>query len=100
MSSPRRDTSGIQASEADPEGAVPKRPLLRRLIGTLGALRTSSAPGVRQAGSVLELCDTLLSERGEVSVALAAQTLQAYSRLDAAGRDVFFDLVAHRFLPD
>jgi malonyl-CoA decarboxylase len=51
----------------------------------------------RAADHLVELCDSLLSERGEVSGArIAAEAMTAYEQLTEAGRDAFFTrLVDH-----
>jgi malonyl-CoA decarboxylase len=55
----------------------------------------------RRARSVIRLCQSLLSERGEVSGArLAAEVRQAYELLDNPAREAFFDLLVTEFSPD
>ncbi|MFN3891217.1 MAG: malonyl-CoA decarboxylase [Beijerinckiaceae bacterium] len=55
----------------------------------------------RRSGGVMDLCDALLSGRGEASgTALAREVLQSYAQLDQAGRLAFFDALAQRFGPD
>jgi malonyl-CoA decarboxylase len=45
----------------------------------------------RPADHLIELCDSLLSERGEVSSArIASEAVEAYEQLTDAGREVFF----------
>jgi malonyl-CoA decarboxylase len=54
----------------------------------------------RSAG-LLQLCEDLLSRRGEASgVALAGEILVRYGELDAASRITFFEALANRFGPD
>jgi malonyl-CoA decarboxylase len=51
--------------------------------------------------SLLDLCEELLSGRGEASgVALASQILAAYAELTIGPRIAFFEALAHRFGPD
>lgn len=53
------------------------------------------------ATQVLDLCQALMSERGEVSGSrLAARALGGYAMLPAAGIDEFLDLLAREFSPD
>jgi malonyl-CoA decarboxylase len=54
----------------------------------------------REAQKVIDLCQALMSERGEVSGArLAAETLMAYQRLDSVSVPAFFDLLASVYSP-
>ena len=49
----------------------------------------------------LTVCESLMSERGEISgVRLASQVLSAYETFDPASRDAFFAALASRFSPD
>jgi len=51
--------------------------------------------------NLVELCEHLLSGRGEASgVALAAEILDAYRDLKTGERVAFFEALAHRFGPD
>src|SRR5688572_2725328 len=51
--------------------------------------------------SVAELCEELLSGRGEASgVALASEILAKYSELTTGPRIAFFEALASRFGPD
>jgi malonyl-CoA decarboxylase len=51
--------------------------------------------------SLVELCDELLSGRGEASgVALAREILSHYAELTSGPRIAFFEALAHRFGPD
>jgi malonyl-CoA decarboxylase len=55
----------------------------------------------RQARQAIELCRTLLSEKGEVSgAALARDALAAYNGLAPAALPVFLDLLVTEFSPD
>lgn len=57
--------------------------------------------GDLRAQSLIELCEQLLSRRGEASgVALAAEILDAYRGLRTGERIAFFEALAHRFGPD
>jgi malonyl-CoA decarboxylase len=60
-----------------------------------------SADPRQQARAVVRLCHALLSERGEVSGArLAIELRRAYTALDAAARDAFFDSLVDEFSPE
>jgi acyl-CoA synthetase (AMP-forming)/AMP-acid ligase II len=51
--------------------------------------------------NLVELCEHLLSGRGEASgVALAAEIIEAYRALKTGERVAFFEALAHRFGPD
>jgi malonyl-CoA decarboxylase len=64
---------------------------LRRLFGRDAAT---------QVGDLVSLCESLLSERGEIAgVALARDVLARYQELPDAGREVFFDALATNFSP-
>ena len=55
----------------------------------------------RAADTLVDLCDALLSERGEVSGArLAAEAMAAYQQLSDAGRAEFFSRLASHYAPD
>ena len=55
----------------------------------------------RRAAGVIDLCEAVLSGRGEASgVALAREALDGYARLDASARLTFFETLAERFGPD
>ncbi len=57
-------------------------------------------PAARSEG-VAELCEELLSGRGEASgVALAGEILKKYAALTTGPRIAFFEALAHRFGPD
>jgi malonyl-CoA decarboxylase len=54
--------------------------------------------GEQQAGTVVELAETLISRRGEASgVAIASRILQAYAGLRPGPRIAFFEALATRF---
>ena len=54
-----------------------------------------------RSASLVELCDELLSGRGEASgVALAREILSYYAELTSGPRIAFFEALAHRFGPD
>ncbi len=56
---------------------------------------------VGDATSLIALCNTLLSGRGEASgTALAREVLDLYARLDGGARLKFFEALAHEFGPD
>jgi acyl-CoA synthetase (AMP-forming)/AMP-acid ligase II len=71
------------------------RDLLSRARG-----RTKPSSEVRTE-NLVELCERLLSGRGEASsVALAAEILEDYRALKTGERIAFFEALAHRFGPD
>jgi malonyl-CoA decarboxylase len=73
----------------------------QRIIRALGEPHSSASVDVRAAQDVISICETLLSERGDVAGAsLASEALAAYQRLDPPGVDCFFDLLVSRFSPD
>ncbi len=65
-------------------------------------LRRGNSSETRQdASELLELCEALLSGRGEASgTALAREVLDRYHYLDVAGRRSFFEALARDFGPD
>lgn len=68
----------------------------RNLLGLQGG-----EGAARRSGGVAELCEALLSGRGEASgTALAREVLQSYAQLDPEGRLAFFQALAERFGPD
>jgi malonyl-CoA decarboxylase len=55
----------------------------------------------KRSASLVELCEELLSGRGEASgVALAREILLRYAELTSGPRIAFFEAIAHRFGPD
>jgi malonyl-CoA decarboxylase len=55
----------------------------------------------KRSASLVELCEELLSGRGEASgVALAREILAHYAELTSGPRIAFFEALAHRFGPD
>ncbi|MGY4314533.1 malonyl-CoA decarboxylase [Bradyrhizobium sp. JR3.5] len=63
--------------------------------------RASPANDRQDASELLELCEALLSGRGEASgTAMAREVLDRYHHLDAAGRLSFFQTLARDFGPD
>ena len=68
----------------------------RSLLGRAGS------PGARQDPSdLIELCEALLSGRGEASgTAMAREVLDRYHHLDEAGRIAFFGELARKYGPD
>ncbi len=57
--------------------------------------------GETRTQNLVELCEDLLSGRGEASgVALAAEILEAYRELKTGERVAFFEALAHRYGPD
>ena len=65
-------------------------------------LRRGTAADDRQdASDLLELCEALLSGRGEASgTAMAREVLDRYQHLDQAGRIAFFESLARDYGPD
>jgi malonyl-CoA decarboxylase len=63
--------------------------------------RASPASNGQDASELLELCEALLSGRGEASgTAMAREVLDRYHHLDAAGRLSFFQTLSRNFGPD
>lgn len=63
--------------------------------------RGDRADGKHDASALLELCEALLSGRGEASgLSMAREIFDGYRELDARGRLAFFDELARRFGPD
>jgi malonyl-CoA decarboxylase len=63
--------------------------------------RERRGDGSARSEDFVELCDELLSGRGEASgVALAREILTRYSELTTGPRIAFFEALAHRFGPD
>src|ERR1700752_5013383 len=63
--------------------------------------RTGSSDGKQDAAALVELCEALLSGRGEASgTAMARDLLDRYHKLDAAGGQSFFAALARDFGPD
>jgi malonyl-CoA decarboxylase len=65
-------------------------------------LRRGGAPDAKQdASDLIELCEALLSGRGEASgIAIAREVLDRYRQLDEAGRLAFFETLARGYGPD
>jgi malonyl-CoA decarboxylase len=60
-----------------------------------------TAAAARAADNLVALCDSLLSERGEVSGArIAAEAMAAYEQLTDAARDVFFAKLVDQYGAD
>ncbi len=86
---------------ADP--TAPKdSPFLRRLLRSFRRPPArSGVAGIKEAQRALTLCQALLAEKGEVSVArLAAEALEACISLDDAALEAFWQGLADQFLPD
>jgi malonyl-CoA decarboxylase len=63
--------------------------------------RGGSSDAKQDAAGLLELCEALLSGRGEASgTAMAREVLDRYRHLDEAGRLSFFETLAHQYGPD
>src|SRR5277367_2407920 len=68
----------------------------RTLLGRAGPSDTR-----QDASELVELCEALLSGRGEASgTAMAREVLDRYHHLDAAGRLSFFQTLARDYGPD
>ncbi|MEE9335874.1 MAG: malonyl-CoA decarboxylase family protein [Granulosicoccaceae bacterium] len=71
--------------------------LLQNVLSSLFARPVTPSIG-EDTRSITELCDALLSERGEVSgMRIAATILQRFSAENAAGQLAFFKLLQERF---
>jgi malonyl-CoA decarboxylase len=67
----------------------------------LAKARPRRLSGEERAENLVELCEQLLSGRGEASgVALAAEILDSYRSLKTGERIAFFEVLAHSFGPD
>jgi malonyl-CoA decarboxylase len=79
----------------------PERPFLRWLLRSLGRPAPAAGPGALDAARrALALCHSLVSERGEVSVArIATEALDAITTLDARALDTFWDGLVEEFSP-
>ena len=63
--------------------------------------RAGSSNGKQDASDLIELCEALLSGRGEASgTAMAREVLDRYRHLDDEGRLSFFEALVRRFGPD
>ncbi|HEX2366906.1 MAG TPA: malonyl-CoA decarboxylase [Bradyrhizobium sp.] len=63
--------------------------------------RGDAADGKEGASGLVELCEALLSGRGEATgTAMAREVLDRYHDLDEAGRRTFFEALARDFGPD
>ena len=63
--------------------------------------RRRAPPGLAYSESLAELCEQLLSIRGEASgVALAREILASYDELKTGSRIAFFETLLSRFGPD
>src|SRR6201985_3829869 len=63
--------------------------------------RADPADGKEDASDLIELCEELLSGRGEApGTAMAREVLDRYQELDATGRVAFFETLARDFGPD
>src|ERR1700754_3364348 len=65
-------------------------------------LRRGCEPdGKQDASELIELCEALLSGRGEASgIAMAREVLDGYHELDAGARLTFFEYLARHYGPD
>jgi malonyl-CoA decarboxylase len=63
--------------------------------------RGDPSDGKEDASDLIELCEALLSGRGEASgTAMAREVLDRYHELDENGRHTFFEALARNFGPD
>ncbi len=75
------------------------RRFLRRVWETVR--QQPSATAARAADGLISLCDSLLSERGEVSGArIASEAIAAYQALTEQGRGAFFSKLADQYAAD
>src|SRR5260370_42332136 len=77
--------------------------LLSTICGRGRTLLRRAAPSdaKQEASELIELCEALLSGRGEASgTAMARDVLDRYHDLDAAGRRTFFEALVRDFGPD
>ncbi len=94
----RKGRPPSQPSDSTSDAKPSFRRMLRSLIHPIDS--RSSNP-IRDARYVTGLCQSLLSERGEVpGERLATEVLRAYESLDSAARDTFFDLLVTEFSPN
>src|ERR1700728_4769289 len=64
-------------------------------------LRRGSSYTKQDASDLIELCEALLSGRGEASgTAMAREVLDRYQHLDEAGRLSFFETLTRHYGPD
>ena len=69
----------------------------RSLLG----MREERGDSSQQAADLVELCEALLSGRGEASgVAIAREVLERYARLEPEGKIAFFEALSKNFGPD
>src|SRR4029450_12289610 len=62
---------------------------------------SSNGKGEQDASDLIELCEALLSGRGEASgTAMAREVIDRYQHLDEAGRLSFFETLARNYGPD
>jgi len=79
------------------EKAVSRIGLLQGVLSSLFA-RSVTPANEEDTRSITELCDALLSERGEVSgMRIASTILQRFAADNAAGQLAFFKVLAERF---
>ncbi len=93
--------TGASGQDSGPRPSRPE-PFLERFLGRFRQRAGSkSRDAVRDAQHITDLCHALLSERGEVSGGRrAAEILDAYRTLDAAGLELFFDRLVEEFSPN
>lgn len=98
----RTNRKGRPPSQPSDSRSSDARPSFRRMLRSLiHPIDSRSSNPIRNARYVMGLCQSLLSERGEVSGArLATEVLQAYESLDSAARDALFDLLVTEFSPN
>src|SRR5437016_2138427 len=98
MAAEKRPTVS-QNSEATP---LRPRRLLQRIFRPWVRSTSATGPGsARDGEKAIDLCHSLLSERGDVSGARrATEALAAYKSLDGPALEVFFDRLIEEFSPD
>ena len=77
-----------------------QRHFLRRVWDSVRSPQANRHSG-HDVDHLVDLCTTLLSQRGEVSTArIAAEAIAAYGRLNDAGRSALFDTLANDYAHD
>src|SRR5262249_39640708 len=80
---------GSRREEEETEMNEQPRRFLKRVWRSVR--QAPSATSGRDAEHLIDFCDSLLSERGEVSSArIASEAVEAYEQLTERGREVFF----------
>ena len=98
----RTNRKGRPPSQPSDSTSSDAKPSFRRMLRSLiHPIDSRSSNPTRDARYVGGLCQSLLSERGEVpGERLATEVLRAYESLDSAARDALFDLLVTEFSPN